>query len=352
MATATATATDEPLGALLLELLAPPGGDLDGAAAIAIARRLAGLFLDGADRAGRRPSLAPATLERLRAAARREAADDLAIARETDEVLSLLESLSPLIFKGRALAFEAWPRPELRPPGDLDLLAEPGAVAEAASRLRARGYRPAPREPPLPLRRPDTGTTLLPPPGRRLVVDLHERPFRSVGHRIDPARLLARARPALVGGRAVRALDEADRLLLVAVHAAKHGGRELKWLLDLHALARRATEATWSRLARRARATGTARPLWAALVLLDGLPGVALDGILRALRPPPPWPRLLRSLIARELAVAGAPLGRAQGYALEVALEPSLPSRARMAAGLLARLALAWMPVQKPGVRR
>jgi hypothetical protein len=331
---------DGSLGSVLLQLLAPAGTDLDAAAEIAAARRLAGLFLDGLSRAGARSRLGPAALERLRAAARREAADDRLIARETSAVLELLAPLQPVVLKGRALAFDAWPRPEHRPPGDLDLLAEPRAVGEAAAMLRAHGYRPAPEGRRLPLRPPDTGITLLPPAGRKLVVDLHERLFRSVGHRIDPARLIARARPALLDGHPVRALDEADRLVFLAVHAAKHGVRELKWLLDLHAVAARASEATWQRAVRLARASGTGRPVWAAASLLVGLPGVALDGPLGALRPPSPWPRLLGALIARDLAVAGAAPGRLEKYALELALEPSLGARARMVAGLLARLAL------------
>jgi hypothetical protein len=139
----------------------------------------------------------------------------------------------------------------------------------------------------------------------------------------------------------VRTLDEGDRVLVLAVHAAKHGARELKWLLDLYAVALRTGGATWGHVVRRAHATGTARPAWAALSLLDGLPGVALDGILGALRPPAPWPRLLGRLLARDLTVAGAPLGRLESYALELSLEPSLAARARMVAGLIARLVLA-----------
>jgi hypothetical protein len=239
------------------------------------------------------------------------------------------------------LAQAAWPRPELRPAGDLDLLIGQAELERARAALAGLGFRAASAERPSRLRPAQPSIELSPPPGKRVTVDLHTRLFRSVGGGVDAAPLIARARPAELCGQPVRALEPADQLLFVAVHAAKHAVRALKWLLDLHALATQASNETWELAIERARATGTARPFWAAMRLVDQ-PRVA------QLAPPAPVRQLLERLITVESALRSD--GRLRGwerYALEVSLEPSLLRRARMALGVAERLVRLPFPAQR-----
>jgi hypothetical protein len=157
------------------------------------------------------------------------------------------------------------------------------------------------------------------------------RVFRSVGARLTADDLLARARPGTLAGQAVRLLDPADELLFVAVHAAKHGLRELKWLLDLRAVADAADEPTWRAAVVRAREAAVTRAFFAAAHLVA------------ATRPFGARPsRLTRALLARLISVDGAVRGSAparwERYALELLLEESVPARLRALAGVVERL--------------
>lgn len=311
----------------------------------AIRERLAGLYLDGL---AAPPEEIP--LRRLRRARQREALDDLAYARGIDTVLSALadQGIAPAPWKGRALALSFWPRPELRPAGDLDLLIEPEALEPAMATLAACGYHKAPDEAGSRfLRRTPTGAELIPPKGGRVVVDLHTRPFRSVGHRIDACDLLSRAQPSTLQGLPVRALEPADLLHLVFVHAAKHAVRSPKWLLDLLAVAAASDEHTWSTALTRAAEHGTSRPLWAAARLTAQLSALLPSDPMRTrlssdqldkLAPPLPMVHLIDRIFSLEKAAASTPLQAWERYALELILEPGLYARARMAAGVAERL--------------
>lgn len=326
------------LAQLAVALLAGRPCDLSAGARRACDRRLAAIYLAGL--AARGGEVAPDARRELALAARREAGDEARSRRETAEILDALAGLPVAPWKGRALA-ALWPPAPARPPGDLDLILPAEALADAAARLEAHGFTRAPVEHRARFRPLPVGLELWPPPGRATPVDLHTRPFRSVGERIDGAALLARCSPGLLDGHPVRMLDPADRLLLVFVHAAKHAARSPKWLLDLAAVARAASPGDWASAAGRARDTGSARALWAAARLAADLPSVPVPpALLDELAPPP----LARAALARLLTVDGAAFARprttAEGYAIELLLEPSLAARLRRVAGVVeARLA-------------
>lgn len=314
----------EPLATRAVELLGP---DLALGAVRAVEHRLAGLYLEGAG-----AHLDESARALLRRAAAREAADVERMAREAEAVLDALAPLRPVLLKGLALA-ALWPRPSLRPAGDLDLLLGERDLEAAAARLEADGYRRLPLDPGRRLRPSPTGLELTPPPGRSTPVDLHARLFRSVGAGVGAGALRGRARPSEVRGRTVGLLDEADQLVFVLLHAAKHGARAPKWLLDCYVLSRRAGGAVWREAALRARGFGAGRPFWAAARLVATLPGANVpDAALRALRPPA-WTRPLISRLVRP----GPPASRWECYALEGILEESVAARLRRVGGILER---------------
>jgi Uncharacterised nucleotidyltransferase len=276
--------------------------------------------------------VAPAERAGLVRAAAREAADSALAERESAAILETLAPLRPAVLKGVALA-ERWPDPRARPAGDLDLLLEAEALPRAVAALCDRGFRVAVQERAGGRLRPaPTGVELIAPEGSFVNADLHSRPFRSVGGRLDGGELLARARPATLLGQPVRRLDPADELLYLLVHAAKHGACAPKWLLDLWVVAQPFDD--WERLVERARRAGVTRPAWAAAQLVARLPGVRIPpAVLSALRPPPPARLFIRSLVT-----VGEASPRWQRYARELLLEESAWRRLRMLGGVAERV--------------
>jgi hypothetical protein len=325
---------------LSVDLLSGPSCDLARGAETACRRRLAGLFLHGVETQGKPDEiLARPVLEALRKGSRAEAFDDAVSADGVGDVLCVLAArgLKPVVLKGRLLAVQVWPRAAFRPPGDLDLLLERQAVDEAIESLGALGYVAVPTSP-----HPEiSGVTLHHPDGRHTTVDLHWRPFRSVGRGIDPDRLLRRARPTVLEGHDVRSLDDADRLLYLMVHAAKHGFRRLTWLLDLHAVALRAGAGVWSEAARRAIASRATRPFHASAVIVASLPAVRVEPtILRSVEPWWPARKALAPFVNLEGAVGESGKTWWDGYAFQVLLEESVPARLGRGLYMLRRMFL------------
>ncbi len=334
---------DAALGRLAVELLSGLPPDLDRGAEFAAGRGLGGLFAWGLS-AGEADTaqLSEAARDILRRAARREAGDDMVVARVMADVLATLgrRGVHPVVLKGRPLAAAVWPQPAFRPAGDLDLLVEEESFDFAIETLAQAGYRRAHVERPSRFRAGPASLELVAAGGGPVVVDLHSRLFRSVGRGLDPRGVLERSRPCVLEGHPARELDEVDRLVFLLLHAAKHGARRLKWLLDLYAVALRADHECWRRAVRRAAACGAGRPFFAAASLVAALPGVSVDaGLLESVRPPLLIRRPLGALITRAGAIQEKPLSRWEVYALELLLEESLAARARMAGGVLVRLA-------------
>jgi hypothetical protein len=128
----------------------------------------------------------------------------------------------------------------------------------------------------------------------------------------------------------VRLLEDADRVLYLLVHAAKHGARAPKWLLDLWVETQEFQ--AWDRLIERAREAGVTRPAWAAARLVAELPGARVpEGVLASLRPRPAARLLLRALVRPEARA------RWHDYGREIVLEESVWRRARMVGGVIER---------------
>jgi hypothetical protein len=140
--------------------------------------------------------------------------------------------LEPMIFKGWAVA-RHYPKPHLRPVGDLDICAPPGRHAEAVA-LLSRQAVPGLESPRQGLTHGQGHFILDCGAAGFCHVDLH----RSLGRfRLAPLeRLYARAPRITLGGYAVRVPAAEDHLRLVAVHFLVHGGFRPLWLCDVAAL--------------------------------------------------------------------------------------------------------------------
>jgi hypothetical protein len=220
------------------------------------------------------------------------AARRLLLLSELKGVLTDLEAggAPGVVWKGPALAYTVYPRPELRPFSDLDILVRRRDVSRAREVLGSRGYAPRPG-----LALPDgesfarsdhTVPMIHGPTG--VCVDLHwgggVRYFSSA---MDTDMLCEQARTIVVGDTPIPALMLEPMLLALSVHGAKHRPfpwPRLKWITDVEAFLRTYPEDQWTALLARARVAGCQRMVLLGIGLARELlgapvPAAAADAI-------------------------------------------------------------------------
>jgi hypothetical protein len=188
---------------------------------------------------------------------------DMARRRELMRVLESLERarVTPLVFKGAALARSHYPLPAARPHLDVDLLVPEAQVEPATAAIEGCGYG-RPLRIPGELIRSQTPLVRTDAYGVMHTVDLHWQVSKPqvFGHLFSWAELEGQAvrLPAL--GAGVRAPGPVHALAIACVHrVAHHHGPErdkLIWLYDVHLVAERLTDeqsAAFAALAKRRR---------------------------------------------------------------------------------------------------
>lgn len=141
--------------------------------------------------------------------------------------------IAPVLFKGRAAA-QHYAQPHLRPMGDVDLCAHPGRFDDTARFLRSCGFRARSAG-----AGAGNGRTLLLAspedwPGRRLLVDLHERLDKFFLGPVEA--VFARSRTLRLGERIVPVPAAEDQLRIAAIHFLRDGGWRPLSLCDVAAL--------------------------------------------------------------------------------------------------------------------
>ncbi len=188
----------------------------------------------------------------LKAEARRAVIAEAVREGELRLLLDALEaaSVGALLFKGAALAYTCYERPELRPRTDTDLLVDEAGRARADAVLRALGYTTAGQfsgdlvayQEAYVRRRHDVAVH---------VVDLHWRianpqPFGEI-LTYEEAAKEAVAIPAL--GAGARALSPVHALIVACAHRVAHHGPDsrLIWFVDIARLAGGLPQSDWIR---------------------------------------------------------------------------------------------------------
>ena len=186
--------------------------------------------------------------------------------------------LSAIPYKGPVLAESAYGDVALRNFGDLDWLISRADFGPARQCLADLGYRPS--------------SQLTGPVERFWLRYGYERSFDSAAGKylvelqwallphfysvdLRGDDLLARSRPASMGGREVRGLSAEDSLLVLCLHAAKHLWMRLIWVCDIAETLRTQT-VDWTILSARARELGILRITGASLWLAQRLLGSPL----------------------------------------------------------------------------
>jgi hypothetical protein len=255
----------------------------------------------------------------LRAAHFAALADDLLHRHELHDVLRTLaaQNITPVIFKGAALAYTVYPDSVCRPMGDLDLWMADRDLPRAQAALEQRGYRfysNPDRPPALKQLHGDevqlTGQT----PGTGLI-ELHGGVF--VGSWlyltacVDEAAVWQRTTMVTLLDQPARLLAPEDAVLQLLVHLGinhQFSMAALRSLADVVLLARSAS-LDWTVVADRARAWRIATVAWLGLSLAADLAGLSeVHAILPRLAPSRLRQSLLRRLVNAERLVAQADL--------------------------------------------
>jgi len=218
--------------------------------------------VDAAERHGVLPLLAerlasdPRCPEALRLElqrhARRHAAADLVRELELRRLGHALQEakVPALVVKGAHLAYSLYPRPDLRPRLDTDVLVPASARPDAVATLERLGYAPVPVGGGDLISYQATFTRAR-GEGLAHVVDLHWRLAnpQAFGDVLTVEDLDTRASP-IPGMSPWRGPALADALLIAAVHRIAHhpGDDRLIWLYDLDLIARRLDPAGWRRV--------------------------------------------------------------------------------------------------------
>jgi Uncharacterised nucleotidyltransferase len=165
---------------------------------------------------------------------------DRAALREIGRILAAIDCPWVLL-KGRALAEQFYPRPDMRFGVDIDVLVAPAHYRAAIEAFAEAGWRLIDLNWPLAARIEPGELRVVSPTG--ILVDLHWHLLAPAHERryfqLPTGPLLDR-RVELASG--VPALDPVDQLVHLGIHGSLSGGNRLQWLLDCTLAARSVTD--------------------------------------------------------------------------------------------------------------
>lgn len=258
----------------------------------------------------------PGRVQTLRGAYYAAVADAELHTAELVAVLATLRAarVTPVVFKGAALAYLAYPDPACRPMGDLDLWVTAESMQTAQAALEAVGYRQHVKDTrPVEFQAKNGGEVQLGGAGGgRGLVELHYSTFAGEWLRrttaLDKDCIACRTVPVTVAGCSAWALSAEDAVLQLAVHLAVNHQMSypgLRGLVDI-VLQARSQPPDWRVVAERAHTWRVATATWLVLSLahtLLGLPGA--EESMAALRPSAFRRRLLTRFANTETMLAG-----------------------------------------------
>ena len=175
--------------------------------------------------------------------------------------------------RGPALAVQAYGDPTLRQFSDLDLLVHPQDLPRAYQSLSEIGYQSILGLPGG--RLPGFRTALQPTVELQrtgCIVELHSAAMeKRLVDTVPSSHWWQETGTVELHGKPYHCLSRVNNLLLAAIHGSKHRWRTLKWIVDLSALLRDATEAEREQLLGHAEELGLRRLVTSAVELADAL---------------------------------------------------------------------------------
>lgn len=247
---------------------------------IAIEQRMEPWIVAALDAAG---CAAVADRSGLREAAMHRALRGLQLEHELRGLLARFdeESIPSILLKGPAVAARYYPRPELRPYGDIDLLVRDADEERTHELLEARGFELTGGGHDDPLHHDHAKFQSIFERQDGCVVEIH-RDHLQIGLRpLSLDEVWHRAQPA-PGDLAARVLDDHDQFVLLAVHLQRHNFERLVWFKDLDLMVRRVAF-DWKRVESIARLEGCLSSVGYVLSLLTEVLGTPLPEGARAI---------------------------------------------------------------------
>jgi hypothetical protein len=281
-----------------------------------------------------RDAMPPAFRDQLQRAATAIVAANLQIAGESARLLKLFEEAGiPLLFlKGLTLGALAYPDPFRKMGWDIDLLVEPGRVAEVARMLRSAGYAPI-----TPAQADEVRLKRWHARRKESVwwhqlsgihIDLHSRLADNVRMLptlgVNSPRQLVEVAPGIL----LPTLAREELFAYLAVHGASSAWFRLKWITDLAALVHRCDAAEIERLHARSQQLGAGRAAAQALLLANRLYSVPISDRLRSRLAADPANAWLAKAAWRAIETPAEPTDRRLGTAMihfsQLALLPGM----------------------------
>jgi hypothetical protein len=235
----------------------------------AIHDRLAGLVYTRLYRAGLLDRIAPAQAQALYRTYSRTAAENLVRIHELREIRTAAHQagIPFVLLKGMALLATVYADIGLRPMDDMDLWVRPQDRRRFAALLADAGYRQDPLY-------PDTFQK------GRVVVDLHTHPLgadrirsRKYLIRDNSVALFSRAAPVRLSENIFLCPAEFDQLVLLSIHAFKHGLQRMSWMADVLHLTAGWHAQKWREFARRCENNGESRSFGGIVTIVEALQG-------------------------------------------------------------------------------
>jgi hypothetical protein len=277
----------------------------------------------------------PAVAERVEAAMRASSARCLRLAGELLRLQDLLagHGIRAVPYKGPTLAEVAYGNVALRQFTDLDFLLPDDDVCPARDLLRVHGYRSlyglTPEQEADYLSR--AGQISLVDERSECVVELHaEVVSHDLRVPVDVDALLARAVPVTLLGRATCSLCAEDLLVVLCIHAGKHGWTSLGWVCDVAELVGTCPELDWPGVMRHVESIRAARMLRLGLLLTEDLLGAAIpEPAKSAVSADKRLPRLSAEVRERLLGKGDSPPGILREFSYHLRLRDRLLDGAR-----------------------
>ena len=218
----------------------------------------------------------------LREAALQRALLGLQLEHELRALLTTFDqqSIPSILLKGPAVAARYYPRSELRPYGDIDLLVREVDEERTHELLEDRGFVLTGGGHDDPLHHDHAKFQSIFQRADGCVVEVH-RDHLQIGLRpLSLEEVWHRAQPA-PAGLAARVLEDHDQFVLLAVHLQRHNFERLVWFKDLDLMVRRVA-LDWKRVESIARMEGCLSSVGYVLSLLSTVLGTPLpDGARR-----------------------------------------------------------------------
>lgn len=225
---------------------------------------------------------------------RTEMLQNLFLEKELRRVLHAFHeaAITVMLFKGPALAYTVYPKPQMRTYHDLDMLIHKEDLERAGGILKEMGYTYYEEFRANEIDNKRSGYNFMLKPSAawlEVLIELHTAPHEGdIGMNFDVAALWANGQPITVLGEAAVTMNPVDHLLYLCWHYRFHSFSRLLWLYDVAVMLRAVgDDFDWKLLIEKARQQKLATTLYYCLSWCRDLFNVDVPAqLLGSLKPP------------------------------------------------------------------